>query len=62
MIANGFKDLEKVRELWKKSLALYEKLKDSSGIANQLGQLAWLHINDGKFYRCDEELKKLLYI
>ena len=62
MIANGSKDLEKVHELWEKSLALYEKLKDNSGIANQLGQLAWLHINDGNLADAMKNLKKALSI
>jgi len=62
MIANGSKDLGKIRELWKKSLTLYEKLEDSSGIADQLGQLAWLHINDGNFKEAMNNLKKALSI
>ena len=62
MIANGSKDLGKIRELWKKSLTLYEKLEDNSGIADQLGQLAWLHINDGNFTEAMKNLKKALSI
>ena len=62
MIANGSKDLGKVRELWEKSLTLYEKLEDNSGIASQLGQLAWLHINDGNFADAMKNLKKALSI
>ena len=62
MIANGSKDLGKIRELWEKSLTLYEKLKDNSGIADQLGQLAWLHINDGNFAEAMKNLKKALSI
>ena len=62
LLSNGSKDLEKIKELWEKSLSLYEKLNDQSGIANQLGQLARWYMNDGNFKDSMLKLKKALSI
>ena len=37
-------------------------MKNNSGIASQLQQLAWLHINDGNFADAMKNLKKALFI